>query len=196
MDVFINVKIASHIKKNSTLLHTRRKASYTLPKTVVLPSVWSTRQSLENTRQRKLGELYNSNGFFANYFLLDCHPVLGKEKLLSRRQVTATEPVPSVHRVTLGKGSLFAECPLYWHSVKKLHVGPFTTSFAERIRWHPAKAPSFPSAHRTSTRQRDHQRAPLSVPLPSAFGGTRQRFILCRVSRSHLKGKCAHGPFL
>jgi hypothetical protein len=42
---------------------------------------------------------------------------LGKEKS-SSWQVTVTESVPSVHRVTLGKGSFFAECPLYWHSAK------------------------------------------------------------------------------
>jgi hypothetical protein len=31
---------------------------------------------------------------------------------------------------------------------------PFTKSFAERIRWHSAKAPSLSSARRTSTRQK------------------------------------------
>jgi hypothetical protein len=39
----------------------------------------------------------------------------------------------------------------------------------ERIRWHSAKAPSLPSARRTSTRQRDHQWAHLSVSLPSVL---------------------------
>jgi hypothetical protein len=43
----------------------------------------------------------------------ECHPVLGKEKSLSRCQVTAMEPMPSAHRVALDKVSLFAECPLY-----------------------------------------------------------------------------------
>jgi hypothetical protein len=42
----------------------------------------------------------------------ECHQLLDKEKSPSRRPVTATEPVLSVHRVTLGKGSLFVECPL------------------------------------------------------------------------------------
>jgi hypothetical protein len=44
-----------------------------------------------DTQPRKLGELYIDNDFFA-----ECHSVLGKEKLPSRRQVTMTEPVPSV----------------------------------------------------------------------------------------------------
>jgi hypothetical protein len=56
-----------------------------------------------DTRQRKLGELYIGNNFFAEYFLsglcknfTECHPVLGKEKPPSRRQVTVMDPVPSV----------------------------------------------------------------------------------------------------
>jgi hypothetical protein len=49
-------------------------------------------------------------------------------------------------------------------------VGPFTSSFVERIRWHSTNAPSLLSVHCASTRQRDHQWAPLSVPLPSALG--------------------------
>jgi hypothetical protein len=55
---------------------------------------------------------------------------------------------------------------------KEAPVGPFTRAFAERIRWHSAKAPSLVTAHRTSNRQRDQQRIPLSVPLLSALGGT------------------------
>jgi hypothetical protein len=41
-----------------------------------------------------------------------------------------------------------------------------------------------PSVRQTSTRQRDRQRTPLFIPLPSALGGTRQRLLLCRVPRS------------
>jgi hypothetical protein len=93
------------------------------------------------------------------------------------------------HKVTLDKGSVFAECPLYRQSAKKLPVGPFTRSFAERVGWHSVKTPSLPSAHRTSTRQRDRQRAPLLVPLPSAFVGTRQSLLLCRVPRAHYSAK-------
>jgi hypothetical protein len=83
--------------------------------------------------------------------------------------------------MTLGKGSLFAECLLYWRSTKKHSVGPFASSFVESIRRHSTKAPSLPSACRTSSRQREQQRAPLLVPLLSALEGTRQMFPLCRV---------------
>jgi hypothetical protein len=41
---------------------------------------------------------------------------------------------------------------------------------------------SLPSVRQPSTRQRVHRRAPLSVSLPSALGGTRQSLLLCRVS--------------
>jgi hypothetical protein len=34
----------------------------------------------------------------------ECQPVLGKEKSSSRQKITATEPVPSAHSLTLGKG--------------------------------------------------------------------------------------------
>jgi hypothetical protein len=89
----------------------------------------------------------------------ECHSVLDKEKSPSRRQVMATEPVPSAQRVTHGKGPLYAECLLYWHSAKKLPVGPFTSSVAKRIRWNSTKATFFPSVQLNSTRQRDHPRA-------------------------------------
>jgi hypothetical protein len=85
---------------------------------------------------------------------VECQPVLGKEKSTSRRQSLCR--VSNVR--TLDKGA---------------PVGPFTMAFAERIRLHSAKAPSLPSARRTSSRQRDHQQTPFSVPLPSAIGGTR-----------------------
>jgi hypothetical protein len=49
-----------------------------------------------------------------------------------------TGTLPSVP-LTLSKGSLFAECMLAWHTVKKAPVGPFTSSFAESIRKHLAK---------------------------------------------------------
>jgi hypothetical protein len=111
---------------------------------------------------------------------------------LSQRQVTVIESVPSVRRVTLGKGSIFGECPLYWHSANKLLVGPFTSSFAERIKWHSAKALSLPISWLTSTRQRDHQRVPLSIPLPSALGDTRQNFLLCGVPRPQHSAKKLH----
>lgn len=42
---------------------------------------------------------------------------------------------------------------------KKHTMGPFVSYFAEGIRWQSAKPPSLSSAHRTSTQQREHQRA-------------------------------------
>jgi hypothetical protein len=118
----------------------------------------------------------------------ECQEALDKEKSTSRRHVTTMETLPSA-TVTLVKGSLFVECLLYWHSAKKHPVGTFASSFAERIRRHLAKALSLPSARRTSSRQREHQRAPLSVHLPSIVGGTRQRLPLCRVSRPQHSAK-------
>jgi hypothetical protein len=94
----------------------------------------------------------------------------------------ATETLPSV-TMTLGKGSLFIECPLYWHSAKKHPVDAFASSFAECIKRHLAKDPPLLSARWTSSRQREHERVPLSVPLSRALGDTRQRLRLCRVSR-------------
>jgi hypothetical protein len=163
----------------------------TLPETSSLPSVWSTQQSLENTR-RRFCRLWHSTKksrctvhqqrllcrvLFVRHFA-ECHSVLGKEKSSSRCQVTATETVPSA-TVILDKASLFAECLLCWRSAKKLLVGPFSSAFAESIRWHLSKALFLPSASWTSSQQRNHQRAPLSVPLPSSLGGTRQRNNIC-----------------
>jgi hypothetical protein len=42
---------------------------------------WKTFSEGSDTRQRKLGELYIGNGFFAEYFLSSkCQQILGKEK--------------------------------------------------------------------------------------------------------------------
>jgi hypothetical protein len=53
-----------------------------------------------NTRQRTLGELYIGNGLFAEYFLSGTR----KEKSPSRRQVTVTDPLPSVFLGTRQRG--------------------------------------------------------------------------------------------
>jgi hypothetical protein len=83
-----------------------------------------------NTRQKSIGELYIGNDFFAEYFLSVtrqrlCRASLSsrQENLSSRCQVMVMEPLPRAV-VTLGKGSLFAECLLYRHLAKKLHVAP------------------------------------------------------------------------
>jgi hypothetical protein len=103
-------------------------------------------------------KMYISNGFFADYFLSVTRQSLCRVSLDTRqRKVAVTAP---------GDGDRdFAECPLYWHSTKKHHVGLFTISFAECIRRHSVE---------------EHQWAPLSVSLPSALGRTQQRLPLCR----------------
>jgi hypothetical protein len=72
--------------------------------------------------------------------------------------VTTTESVPSVHRVTLDKGYLFAECLLL--------------ALGKGIIHEPL----------------------LSVPLPSALGGTRQSLLLCQVPRPQHSAKLASLP--
>jgi hypothetical protein len=80
-------------------------SSPSLPDTTVLPSTAGARQSLENTRQRSLDELYIDTTSLLSTFcqaldkgFAECHLVLalGKEKSPSRGQVTMTEPFPSV----------------------------------------------------------------------------------------------------
>jgi hypothetical protein len=137
----------------SAIVHRQRSA---LSESASLLSVWSTRQSLENTRRRLCRVLHSAKkarrtvhrqrllcrvlfiGHSAKMFV-KCRKVLGKEKLLSRWLVTATEPLPNVRR--------------------------------------------------TSTRQKDRQRAPLPVALPSALGDTRQRLLLCRAPRPQHSAK-------
>jgi hypothetical protein len=132
-----------------------------------------------DTRQRRLGELYIGIDFLMSTFyrvlgksFVECHSVLGKEKSSSRREGDGDGAYAKCHEI-LDKDSLFAECLLYWHSAKKLPMGLYASSFAECIMCHSAKTSSLSSTRRTSTRQRDHQRVPLSVPLPSALRGTR-----------------------
>jgi hypothetical protein len=55
--------------------------------------------------------------------------------------------------VALDKGSLFAECPLDWHSAKGSPAGPFVSSFAECICRHSAKVDSLLSVKATALRK-------------------------------------------
>jgi hypothetical protein len=71
----------------------------------------STTASLPSTFYRALGK-----GF------TEWHSLLGKEKLPSRRLVTATEPLPSVLGDTQQRGSIFTECPLDYLSAKRIHL--------------------------------------------------------------------------
>jgi hypothetical protein len=142
-----------------------------------LGKAWKTLEegfAVCDTRQRKLSELYIGNDFFVEYF----YRALGKKKIAATVPGNCDGAYAECHKVTLDKGSLFAE----------------------RIRWHSAKAPSLPSARWISTRQRDHQQVPLLVRLPSAFVGTRQSLLLCRVPKPHHSAKrlyqCPGVPFL
>ena len=118
-----------------------------------MPSALGTRQTLENTRQRMIGELYIDNGLFAEYFLSGTRQRICRVPFDTRqRKVTVTAPSD-------GDGS-FAECLL----------------------WHSAKRPILPSVCYHDPRQRRLQWAPPPVPVPRALVGTRQRRLLCRVS--------------
>jgi hypothetical protein len=74
----------------------------------------------------------------------ECLLPLGKEKSPSRRQVTVTDPLPSVC-LALGKEANFAECLLSWPSAKTGPVGPTASPCAESSRRHSAKEDSLPS---------------------------------------------------
>jgi hypothetical protein len=86
---------------------------YSLPETSALPSVRSTRQSLKNTRQRRLGKQCIGKAFFVEYFFSGTRQ--------RKAAVTATgwrrRHLYRVSRMTLGKGNFFAECHLE-HSAK------------------------------------------------------------------------------
>jgi hypothetical protein len=111
---------------------------------------------------KTLGELYIGNNFFAEYFLSDT------------RQRLSRVPLGTWQKSRHHDARWRQRPPLCWvPSVKALGkeapVGPFASSFADCIRRHSTKTLSLPSASWTSSQQRDHQRAPLSVPLPSAL---------------------------
>jgi hypothetical protein len=106
-----------------------------------------------NTRQRTLGELYIGNSLFAEYYLSGTRQRLCRVPNGTRqRKVTVTTP-------SNGDGS-FAECRL----------------------WHSAKRSMLPSVCSRGPRQRLTQWAPQPVPVSRALVGTRQRWLLCRVS--------------
>jgi hypothetical protein len=140
-----------------------------------------------DTQKRRLGELYIGNNFFAMYFLLDTRQ--GEVAITAPGDGDGAGACVECPPSDTRQCSLFLECPLYWQSAKKLPMGLFTILVAERIMWHSAKAASLSSAWLTSTRQRDHLRPLLSVPLPSALGGTRQSLLLWRVPRPHHSAK-------
>jgi hypothetical protein len=86
--------------------------------------------SLPSTLCRALGKEF-----------VECHLTLGKEKSPSRRQVTVTDPLPSVF-LALGKEANFAECLLSGPSAKTGPVSPTASPYAESSRRHSAKEDS------------------------------------------------------
>jgi hypothetical protein len=102
------------------------------------------------------------------YLFAECYLVLGKEKSLSRLQVTVIETLSSATVTSSAKAPFLPSV--------------FCTSPQQKSSpWAPLPVP-LPSASWTSSRQREHQWTSLPVPLLSALGGTRQRLLVCRVS--------------
>jgi hypothetical protein len=161
-----------------------------------LSSVLSTRQSLKNNR-RTLGKEGSVNYTSATAFLPSTfYRALGVPLVTRQKNVAVTTPSDGVRSCAECQPSGTQHMPTLCRVStvltldKKPLVGPFTSSFAERIRWRSTKITSLPYARQTSTRKRDHQWAPSSVPLPSALGDTRQILLLCRVpTTQHLAKK-------
>ena len=80
----------------------------------------------------------------------ECHQVFDKEKSLSRRLVTAMEPLPSVSGETRQRGSIFTECPSDYLSTKRSPASLFVSTFADCTRRHSVKVASLPSVEATS----------------------------------------------
>jgi hypothetical protein len=148
-----------------------------------------------NTRQRTLDELYIGNSLFAEYFLFaECHLTLGKEKSLSRRQVTVTDPLPSVFFGTRQRRVQWAPQPV---PVPRALVGTRQRRLLCRVSGglalgkESSSGPLCQSLCQVPWQQHSAKMA-LPVPrfpsLPSVMVSTRQRWLyrfpgclLCRV---------------
>jgi hypothetical protein len=125
------VECLKHTTKNRKY-SVKSLSSVTLGKKVSVNCTSAT-TSLPSTFCRKLGKHF-----------AECHVALGKEKSVSRHQVTTTETLPSVYCTgTRQRSTLWAPLPIL-----------------------------LPSAHRTSSQQREYQRIPLSAHLPSVKATT------------------------
>jgi hypothetical protein len=105
--------------------------------------------------------MYIDNLFLLNIF---CR-ALDKEKSLSQRKVTVTEPLSSV----LPDNSMLLLCQVSAGlTLSKEGSSGLLCQILYRL-----------------PRQRKHQLTPLRGLLPSSLGGTRQRVLLCRVPEPH-----------
>jgi hypothetical protein len=112
---------------------------------------------------------------------------LGKES--STNNTSTTTSLPSTFCRALGK--VFAEC----HSVLGKEKPPSRRLISETAPLSSVLGDTrqrdylFAECPPAYTRQRGHQRGPLSVSLPSALGGTQQSLLLCRVPWSQHSAK-------
>jgi hypothetical protein len=139
-----------------------------LPETDALSSAWSTRQSLENTRQTlcRVWHLAKKSRWHVHRQWFLCRVLFVRHSI---------KTLPSVIQYSAKKScrhdasdSDCTECLLYWHS---------------------AKAPSLLSVYCIGSRQRSTSWVPLLVPLLRVFGDTRQRIPLCWVPYGLALGK-------
>jgi hypothetical protein len=128
-----------------------------LPESWALPSAWSTRQSLKNTRQRGLGTRCIGKAVFAEYFFSGTRQRLCRVPG-STRQRKATVTAPSD-----GDG-VFAECLSISTRQRIRQRGPHVRFFAECFVRHSVKHASLPSA-RATTLGKEH----IPVPRPWFF---------------------------
>jgi hypothetical protein len=115
-------------------MYRKQRRSSTLPESPALPSAWSTRQSLKNTRQtlcrvshsakRARHTVHQQSRLCRVLFLrhstkgfVECQRALGKEKQPLRRRVTETESLPSVPVDTRQRSSL-CRVSAWQHSAK------------------------------------------------------------------------------
>jgi hypothetical protein len=132
--------------------------SLPLPESTVLPSAWSTRQSLKNTRQSLCRVSHSAKsasakpslpstflGHLAKLFT-ECQRALGKEKQSLRRRVTETASLPSVCLTALGKESargvpMSGTLPSAWYDTRQrvlLCQVPEPLHSAKNLYWCPA----------------------------------------------------------
>jgi hypothetical protein len=135
--------------------------------------LWSTRQSLENTRHRLCRVLHSAKR---------ARKTVHRQRLLCRVLFLghSAQTLPSARQYSAkksrrhGAGQYSSKKSLRWHSTKKL-------LFVECLLVHSAQKVFFVECLPASTRQKIRQRVPMLGSLPSAFEGTWQSVPLCWV---------------